>query len=351
MVRWIANRRPGPIGVDIGSRSVKLLQLDAGYSRVRAAARWDLPPAEADYTERPDRQIVEALRRARQRRNFRGREAVLCLGVGNLYVQNIRVAPASGNELTRLVHLEAADRLPFRSDEADIHYLEAADVRQSDTIRREVILLACHRPELERTLALAEDAGLRPVAVDVEPAAMLRCYCQQFRRDDDQQRSVMFVSVGASATAVVIARGSDAVFIKYIAAGGQHLDEAVARGLQMSLADAAALRSHSGERRADQRDPEITRGIARSVRPVLDRMANELSLCLRYYSVTFRGQPVSQILLGGGEATPSLAEWLGGRLDLPCQLGDPLRTYRMATSPGRVGQWDVAAGLALREPN
>lgn len=355
MVGWIAKRRASPIGVDIGSRSVKLLQLDAGCSQVRAASRWDLPAEEPSpgqqHDQQRDEQIVEAVRRAREGRDFRGREAVLCLGANNLFVQNVRVAPASGEELKKLVHLEVAGRLPFGSEEADIHYLEAADVRQSDTLRREVIVLACHRPVLERMLSLAENAGLRPVAIDVAPAAMLRCYCRQFRRDDDQQRRMMFINVGASTTMTLIARGSDAVFVKYIDVGGRHLDQAVAHHLQMSLPEAAALRRHNGDRRADQRDAEITRGITESIRPALDRLTNELSLCLRYHSVTFRGQPLSQIVLGGGEATQSLADWVAARLDLPCELGDPLRTYQKAVSPGRIGQWDVATGLALRELN
>lgn len=355
MVGWIAKRRASPIGVDIGSRSVKLLQLDAGRSRVRAASRWDLPAEDPNpgpqRDQQHDRQIVEAVRRAREGRDFRGREAVLCLGADSLFVQNVRVAPASGEELRKLVHLETAGRLPFSSEEADVHYLEAADVRQSDTLRREVIVLACHRPVLQRMLSLAENAGLRPVAIDVAPAAVLRCYCRQFRRDDDQQRRMMFVNVGASTTLAVIARGSDAVFVKYIDVGGRHLDEAVAGHLRMGLAEAAALRRHNGDRRADQRDPEITRGIAESIRPVLDRLTNELALCLRYYSVTFRGQPLSQIVLGGGEATQALADWVAARLDLPCELGDPLRTYQKAVSSGRIGQWDVATGLALRELN
>ena len=141
------------------------------------------------------------------------------------------------------------------------------------------------------------------------------------------------------------------MFVKYIDIGGKHLDDAVAVRLKMSPADAAALRRHNGDRRADRRDPEVTRSLAESVRPVLDKLVNELSLCLRYYSVTFRGSPVSQIVLGGGEATQSMLEWLFTRLDLPCELGNPLRTYDQAALPGRVGQWDVAAGLALREMN
>jgi type IV pilus assembly protein PilM len=158
----------------------------------------------------------------------------------------------------------------------------------------------------------------------------------------------MFLHIGASKTATVIARGDDALFIKYIEIGGRHLDEAVARHLSMNLHDAAHLRRHNGDRRAELQDPEVTRSLAEAVRPVLDRLTNELALCLRYYSVTFRGQPLSRIVLGGGEAAPSLIEMLQTRLDTRCELGDPLRSFEPYSVSGRKSQWDVAAGLALR---
>ncbi|HUT09060.1 MAG TPA: pilus assembly protein PilM [Thermoguttaceae bacterium] len=351
MVGWIGKHRNSPIGVDIGSRSVKLLQFDGEQAAVLESARWDLPAKRPSDEARRDEQIVEAITQARQRRNFRGRNAVLGLGAEHLFVQNIRVAKASGRELDKIVQFEAAGRLPFSSDEAEIRYLEAADVRQGDAVRREVILLACRQQVIQRILALADAAGLTPVAIDIEPAALLRCYCKQFRRDDDQQRRVMFVNVGAATSTVVIARGNDAMFVKYLDVGGGHLDEAVARHLKMPLPDAAALRRHNGDRRADQRDPEVTRSINESIRPVLGHLIQELSLCLRYYSVTFRGQPLSKLVLGGGEANPTLCEWLEGRLDLSCELGNPLRTYETTLPPGRIGQWEIAAGLALRDMN
>jgi len=349
MVGWFAKRRYGPIGVDVGSRSVKLLQFNADRSRVLESARWDLTAADTSDPADRDAQVVKAIRQACEGRNFRGREAVFSIGSRDLFVQNIRVPQATGEELSRIVCAEAAGRVPFAGDEAEVRYLEAANVRQGESVRREVILLACHRPALERTLAVAEGAGLRPVAIDVEPSAMVRCYSKQFRRDQDREQRVMFVNVGASTTAVVIARGSNAMFMKYVDVGGRHLDDALARHLKMNHSDAAALRRHNGDRRADQRDPEVTRSIAESIRPVLDRLTNELSMCIRYYSVTFRGQPLERIVLGGGEAGETLVDWFKGRLDLSCELGDPLRSYDKPPHAGRIGQWDVAAGLALRD--
>lgn len=341
-------RRHGPIGLDLGSRSVKLVQFNAERTKLVAAARKDLPHGRKVSAEEYDAQLVEAIRQAREGQEFRGRDVVVSLGARELFVQNIRVPKLSGEALEKIVAQEVGSRIPFAAAEAEVRFLEAEDVRQGEVVKREIVVLACHRPVLERALAIVEQAGLRPVAVDVEPVALVRCYAKQFRREDDKQQRSVFVHVGATNTAVVIARGDDALFVKYLDIGGRHLDEAVANHLKMNAAEAATLRRHNGDRRSDQQDSEVVRSVAEAVRPVIDRLAHELALCIRYYSVTFRGQPLARMVLSGGEASAALSEWLGPRLDLTCELGEPLRSFEPIAVAGRKSQWDVAAGLALR---
>jgi hypothetical protein len=36
-------------------------------------------------------------------------------------------------------------------------------------------------------------------------------------------------------------------------------------------------------------------------------------------------------------------------LDLTCELGEPMRSFEAQLAIGRKTQWDVAAGLALRQ--
>lgn len=349
MIRLLPQKRFGPIGVDLGTRSVKLVQFTADHSRLIDAARWDLP---LDGAESPEPQrIIDTIRRAREGRAFRGSDAVLCLTEGQLAVQNIRVPKTEPDAMQRKVQQEMAGRLPYGVEEAEIRHIDAADVRQGDTMLREMIVFACRRTVIEQTLEIVEGAGLRPVVVDVEPAALLRCYLRQLRREEDLSQRTMFVEAGFSHTAVVISQGDDVLFVKYIAIGGRHFDEAVARLLKMPLADASSIRRQNGDRRSDQQDPDVTRSVAEAVRPVLDRLAGELSMCVRYHSVTFRGQPLSQVVLGGGEASTLLLEALGQRLNVSCALSDPLRGLQSASLPGRKGQWDVATGLALRELN
>ncbi len=345
MVSWFG-KQPGLIGIDIGSRSVKLLQLNSDRSQVIACARQELPEPSNDPARR-SAQWTTAIDKARKQHGFRGRKVALCLGGSELFAQNIRVQKTNPTEMEKAVRQEAAGKLPFPLSESEMRFVDAGDVRQGEVVKRELILLACHRPALNMLLKAVEEAGLQPAAVDVEPAALLRCYVKQFRRDADRTQRAMFTHFGQTGTVVVIAKGEEALFVKYLEIGGRHLDEALARNLKMDMAEATSLRRNHGDRRVEQQDPEIARTVAEATRPVVERLASELALCTRYHNVTFRGQALARVVIGGGEATPELVEALSARLETKCELGDPLRSLESPAVSGRKGQWDIATGLAL----
>ena len=351
MITFLKARRCGPIGVDIGARSIKLVQFSADRARIIDACRWDLPalPEGATPEQQADR-LTSGLRQALEGRSFRGRDAVLCLNDRQLFLQNIRVKKDAG-DFSRHVAQEAANKVPFGLESAELRFCETADVRQGDATLREVIVFACQRTVIDQALSVVDEARLRPVAVDVEPAALVRSYAGQFRRDDDRQQRALMVHVGYSRTAAVIAQGDDLLFVKYIDVGGSHFDQAVARHLKMDLADAVSLRRHNGDRRSDMQDPEVARSIQEATRPAVERLAAELGMCVRYHSVTFRGQPITRMVLGGGEATQRLLDALGKQMEVKCELSDPFRGFSTVPNSVRKGQWDVAAGLALRDMN
>ena len=116
-----------------------------------------------------------------------------------------------------------------------------------------------------------------------------------------------------------------------------------------TISDASALRRHNGDRRSDRQDSEIARSVSEATRPLVERLANELSKCVRYHSVTFRGSPLTRLVLSGGEATQQLLDLLSKRLGLQADLSDSLRMYPTRASNSRQGQWDVAIGLALKQ--
>jgi hypothetical protein len=86
----------------------------------------------------------------------------------------------------------------------------------------------------------------------------------------------------------------------------------------------------------------------------MEDLGREVALCLRYYSVTFRGHRPSKVkLLGGEAADPQLQAILSAALTIPVETGRPL--YSVDTSKmkptdrrGNMSEWAAALGLSLK---
>src|SRR5205814_9348114 len=103
-----------------------------------------------------------------------------------------------------------------------------------------------------------------------------------------------------------------------------------------------------------RRDP-VRQAVFDATRSPMEELGREISLCLRYYSVTFRGHRPTKLRLVGGEACdPQLQALLSSALVIPVEIGRPLysvNTSRMkpADRRGAMCEWALALGLSLRK--
>ncbi len=88
--------RYNPIGIDIGSKSIKMVQFTKNYDAIQEAAIVDLPPElspESDF-EGYLNGLGQTLQRSRVGRHFRGNDAIVCVHQRDLFLHNIRVGKA-----------------------------------------------------------------------------------------------------------------------------------------------------------------------------------------------------------------------------------------------------------------
>ena len=77
-------------------------------------------------------------------------------------------------------------------------------------------------------------------------------------------------------------------------------------------------------------------------------------MCLRYFTVTFRGhRPVRVRLIGGEAGDPQLQAAIQSELQIPVETGRPLFSVdtskmKAADRRGSMSQWTLAMGLSLR---
>lgn len=374
------NQRRSPIGLDLGTHSVRMIQLERGRdgaAKVAAAAARALPadlPASG-----PERvkALAAILREMLAAGGFSGAAVVSCLPASAVQYKNLRMPKMPPDELAGAIQWEAADRLKLNAETAQVQFFDAGEVRQGEEARQEIILLAAQRSVVDQHLEALLQAGLKPLAIDVVPGALARSLGGKPGSDLEAKAAVV-LDVGYVASKVLICQNGRVVFFKLIEIGGRRFDQAVAEALKLQVAEAAVLRRQACEHDDASADPgaaarreALTRGLFDTLRAAAADLAKELSLCLRYYGVTFRGTRPETVLLAGGESNqPLLARVLSEGTGLHVELarpfegiaceGVPALKFAAPAAPGTTpapgdqaagqGEWSVAMGLALRWP-
>ena len=349
-----------PIGVDIGHDSVKMLQLEVRENglAVHASARRMLDGASAagqgNAAELISPQAAQAIRELLRGGQFNGRSAVAALPRHIVHVKNLRLPPMPPGELATVIDFESRGAFPFDTQEAHVEFLVAGEIRQGTDVRQEVVVLAARNADVDRFVEQLHRTGLVLDSLDVEPCALYRTIDRFVRRKEDEQEVHVLVDVGTKCTQVLIGKGRDISFFKAIEMGGADFNSAVSRKLGVRADEARALRRRLIDQPEGARPDTVRLAVLDATRSTVESLAREVSLCLRYHSVTFRGQRPMRVRLSGGEGgDPQLLSMLHSVLGIPVEPSRPLLSVDCATMPGfdnrkASGDWAVAMGLGLK---
>lgn len=344
------NSRSPAIGLHLGPRFATLAQVSgsAQHLGLTAFAQVLLPARGEATDEQYDELVASTLKLMVSDHGFRGHRVVSCVPADDLHLQSVRLPQLPPDELQKVVRWEAEERLPFPAANAELRYLLSGQIRQDATVKQEVVLMACQQTILQRHLRVLERANLEPVAIDVEPCAVLRA----FRHGRNDNERIAYLHLGDNLTTVLIADGDSILFLKYVGSGGREMDQAVAKHLELELSEAMRLRAGVTKSATLDSQSDVHRSVIEAIRPQLESLASELELCFRYFMVTFRGQPASKLIVTGCESSPWLAEYLGHSLSCPVEVGNPFAALAQPPqSPGVIehpGRWSAALGLSLR---
>ncbi|HZL37783.1 MAG TPA: cell division protein FtsA, partial [Tepidisphaeraceae bacterium] len=162
------------------------------------------------------------------------------------------------------------------------------------------------------------------------------------------------VDIGAAATVVAIMSGGQLTFIKSIAIGGRHFNQAVSRSLGLGSQEVRELRRHFSAQAGG--NEAMRQGAACAVfdatRGSMEELAHRVAACFRYQAITFPGRQPKQVFLVGGEAAdPNLLAALTPALPVTPVALDPLEgvdcsAMKPADCQSPRGQWSVAAAIS-----
>jgi len=362
MLGFLTRNRYWPIALDIGTESIRMLQLHrvGNIISVNACSQWQFPRSASQDVQQRRQLMVPAVREMFRSAPFKGRRVVSALSCDQVTIKNVRLPHMPEHEMAEAIKWEAKERFGYDPQRDQIAFLNAGQVRSGNETRDELIILTVPQQETAAHLEMLNAMGLLPEHIEVQPMAMFRVFERWLRRRADEQAVSVIADIGRSATRVIVARGRDIVFIKSIDIGGEKFSESVARQLGLELVEAdelrlKSIREHGDKPHEEGREADLDWTLHDAIRGEVETLAREISLCLRYCAVTFRGLRPEKIMVTGGEAyDPSVLKLLNEHMHIECLVGQPLRGMDVSAVDlggdrrASLVEWTTCAGLAMR---
>lgn len=300
------------IGLDIGSTSVKLVELSGSPRRfelenIAVVAVPDDSSAGA-YTR-----AISLLLEGKELGTNRAASSVSGRKVA---VRGMRFPKLAGKELDGAIRYEGGQVVGFELEDAYVdHCVVPAGDGKAEVM--DVLFVAARKEAVDSRKAVLEEAGLDPRLVGVDALILLEALLQR----DGLPETVGVINIGATSTSIGIARQGTVPFVRDIDIAGSNYTQAIATALSLTLEDAEKVKITEPER-----DPSAVRAIERVTR----QLVGELSRSLMYYQTRGSGTKVDALFVCGGAAgLPGLAEAISTMAGMQVERWSPLDDVRV----------------------
>jgi len=340
------------VGLDIGSSSVKLIQLKekkGGYA-LQAFGVAKLPPETiVDGALINSGAVVQAIQELLAEHKVKAREAAIGVRGHSVIIKKISLPRMSQDELDESIQWEAEQYIPF--DVKDVNIDTQILTPDGDAAgQMDVLLVAAKKDMINDYTSVCAEAGLQAAVVDVDAFAVQNAFEASYELQPGE--TVVLINVGASVTNINILAGGTTTFTRDVTMGGSAFTEEIQKQLNISAEEAEALKvGGQGET-----DAVVPQEVERVIQQVAEQLAGEVQRSLDFYAATAADNRIARVYLSGGTARiPALFKILEQRTGVPVEVLNPFkaievddRKFDPMLITHSAASAAVAVGLALR---
>ncbi len=341
------------VGLDIEPGYVAAVEARPGGLAVERAASAPLAPGVVRDGEIADVEALAVVLRGFFREHGFGKRVRLGVANQRIVVRTVDLPPLEDRkELDAAVRFQAQEHIPMPLDQAVLDFQSLGIVDTPDGPRTRVVLVAARRDMIERLLAAARQAGLRPAGIDLSAFAMIRALQAGGESEAEAGQATLYVCVGGM-TNLALADGSRCLFTRVVAGGSETMAQELAERRGLTLEHAHQWLVHVGlVTPVDDvdGDPAIVTEARNVLGDGVRRIGDEIRNSLDYYRMQEGAIAVGDaVLTGPAAAIGGFAEGLGHQISLPTRLGLVAEARPGALGGIDAGRLAVAAGLTVEE--
>lgn len=343
----IVYRNQPVLGLDIGSRTVKLVQLAAGGKPTKVVGYgFAVFPADS-ITEgiiadpEPIAAAIKSVLAEPKGGRISARRVIMSVPVAKVFTRTLQLPlQLSSGELEQAVKLEAEQYVPVPL--ADLYIDYEIIPAGADQTYLEVLMVAAPRAIIDSYMKLFDFIDLEVDSIETGLTSITRAMVAASR----PRGNALIVDFGT--------RSADlAIYDKAVrltgtfAVGGEDLTQTLVKQLGITAEQATEIKYKFGINQSG-----LQAKILEALRPQLNTLTNEIKKVLKYYEDRSQNQTKIEAMIatGGSASMPGLVDYMYHNIGVPIIVGNPW--YGLAVDPApdklEAPMYATAIGLAQR---
>jgi type IV pilus assembly protein PilM len=356
------------LGIDIGPDVIKAVMLTEDDSAlvVTHAQRIPTPPGSLDKgVVVGTRELIAILKKIVKQTGIKTPAAAVSIPAEQTTLRWIDLPAMDAETLREATPFEARKYLSYPIDTAEVRIVPGPIRVNGQVQTMRAMLVGVPKEIPESRAALLEAAGIDVSCLELEGFALVRALYRP-----DQQRKMLWTShslaylqLGEDMSTTYVLQEGKLIFSRGIAWGSSRLTLALMEFFGCTADEARRIMENEGTTLNADGTLAYRAGHAPRTTDALvgefDRLGREIQRLMSYYQSLFPDGSyegnLNQITLCSGVAgLTGMPQYLGGRLDIACDTGDPFQARDLQLGPGVAEavhgnrtSFAVATGLAL----
>ena len=313
---FLFSKKTEVIGIDIGSSSVKLVQLKdlKGSYQLLNAGIVPLPPeAIVDNTIMDNATIVNAVKSLVTSLGVKVKDVACSISGNSVIIRKITLPVMPAEELEDQITWEAEQYIPFDINDVNMDF-QILSPDSIDPSKMVVLLVASKRDIINDYLAVFNEAGLSLSVVDVDSFAVQNAF--EINHDAGAEDVVALINVGASVMNINVVREGISLFTRDVQMGGNLYTEEIQKHLGVSGSEAESMKILAVEANNSQ--------LLDVLNKVNETITQEIRRSLDFYNSTASDDRITKVFVSGGSSKGyKFIESVSDKIGIPVELINP----------------------------
>ncbi|GFE61527.1 type IV pilus biogenesis protein PilM [Geobacter sp. AOG2] len=318
---FLFKRQKDIIGIDIGSSSVKLVQIKClkDAFQLLNVGIVPLPPeAIVDNTLIDSSSIVMALRNLVASMGVKAKDVACSISGNSVIIRKITLPAMPAEELEDQITWEAEQYIPFDINDVNMDF-QILSPDSIDPAKMNVLLVASKKDIINDYVAVFNEAAMQLAVVDVDSFAVQNAF--EINHDIGPDDVLALINIGATIMNINIVKNGITLLTRDVQMGGNLYTEEIQKqmGLSSIEAESAKILAHETKNSA----------LLEILGKVNETITQEIRRSLDFYNSTANEDRIIKIFVSGGcSKVYNLCETMSEKLSLPVETINPFAKLR-----------------------